>query len=100
MIEDRILTRTVQMWCEESKQWITETERLSVQVRWPANAVIISGGSWKLESRSFGLFEGSYTCNGSPKGCESVRFGGCEYHNRPEGWEENVSPYGVIDPRD
>lgn len=22
----------------------------------------------------------SYTCNGSPKGCERERFGGCDYH--------------------
>ena len=27
--------------------------------------------------------EPAYTCNGSPKGCERERFGGCRYHDSP-----------------
>ena len=30
------------------------------------------------------VVEGSYTCNGSPQGCEGERFGGCEYHDTEE----------------
>lgn len=135
MIEDRILTRKLCV-CGPDGKWVTTTEKVAVQIRWPCN--VGDAGSWALESRQCGKPTGSYTCNGSPNGCEGGRFGGCEHcgqkpcelcgkeftgqgsicsvecvleeeeHQRrsaqfralPHRWEENVSPYGVIDPRD
>lgn len=79
MIEDRILTRTTKRWCEETRTWRTEYERVEVQIRWPGEAKEY-GYPWQLESRHHS--NGNYTCNGSPGGCERGRFGQCEYCDR------------------
>ncbi len=82
MIEDRFLTRTVKFWCEESKTWRTETERMAVQIRWMAGESDRKGTRWQLEplrSADETVMDGCYSCNGSPRGCERGRFGQCTY---------------------
>ncbi len=79
MIEDRILIRQVERWCDETKTWRTEYQRAEVQIRWPSNDPEY-GRSWQLESRDHS--PSYYTCNGSLNGCERGRFGQCVYCDR------------------
>lgn len=85
MIEDRILSRTV--------NGVVET--IHVELRAPAGS--LDGDGWQLMPRQTepsvnspmnrlirGEISSFYTCNGSPRGCERERFGMCDWHEKQD----------------